>query len=479
MRRILIRSAKDPFLALSPEATLARNVFASNTGNLLFTQAVHEVLSVPGVEVVSNGYVNDRVDLPPDAVARINDEYDAFVIPLANAFRPQFLPALRRMTDLVKQLDIPVVVVGVGAQARPGAVELPEEVREDSAAFLSAVLDRSAKVGVRGEITRRCLASLGFGDEHVEVIGCPSLYAAGRDHAVHRRAAVLTEDSRVAANVTLSQARMGRILARAAERYPHLTYVPQTLDELRMLLWGEPLADGPDPVMPVTPDHPLYRQDRIRMFVDPHTWHRFMAEQEFAFGTRIHGNIAAIASGTPAFLLAFDSRTTELAEHHAIPFARLGSVDADVDPAELYERADYTAFNDRQPEAFEGYVTFLEKNGLAHIHQPGNENPDFATRLSEVSFPGPVGTLYAGGEETVRMLLDRLRWLHQGGTADRERSHGAYTPEPFGPLPRRKARPRREAAPTPVATTHATTPSEPRPGGRVAGFTRTALRRRG
>lgn len=433
MTRILIRSAKDPFLALTPEATLARNVFAGNTGNLLFTQAVHEVLSVPGTDVISNGYVNDRVDSVPEVVARINDEFDAFVIPLANAFRGAFLPELRRITTLVRQLSIPVVVVGVGAQTAASAVELPEEVREDTAAFVSAVLDRSAKIGVRGEVTRRCLAALGFGDEHVEIIGCPSLFAPGRDMAVHKRVETLTTDRSLAANVTLTQSRMGRILRHAGERYPHLTYVPQTRVELRQLLWGEPVPGEFDPTMPTTVDHPLYRTDRIRMFVDPHTWFGFMREQEFAFGTRLHGNIAALVSGTPAFLLTFDSRTTEVAEHHGIPHARLGSVAEDVDPAVLYERADLTELNARQPELFDNYLRFLEKNGLAHVHKAGTENPGFQQRLDEVSFPGPVGTLFAGGDETTRMLLDRLRWLHQGDQVDRERAQGAYDPQPFGP----------------------------------------------
>ena len=434
MRRILIRSAKDPFLALTPEATLARNVFASNPGNMLFTQSVHEVLSVPGVEVVSNGYVNDRVDLSPEVVARINEEFDAFVIPLANAFRTTFLTELRRMTALIRQLTIPVVVVGVGAQTRASAVELPPEVREDTAAFLRAVLDRSAKVGVRGEVTQRCLASLGFGDEHVEVIGCPSLFAGGRSAPVHRGTDGLTSESPMVANVTLTQSRMGRILEHAAERYPRLTYVPQTRVELALLLWGQPVPGDFGPSMVTTVDHPLYRADRVRMFVDPTTWHAFMREQQFAFGTRLHGNIAALASGTPAYLLAFDSRTSEVAEYHAMPHARLGSVPEDVDPAVLYERTDLTEFNARQPQLFDTYVGFLERNGLAHVHQAGQENPEFARRLAEVSFPGPVGTPFAGGDDTTRMLLERLRWLQQGEQADRTRLHGAYDPQPFGPL---------------------------------------------
>ena len=43
LRRILLRSGKDPFLALSAEETLTRNAFGSNTGNMIFAQSVHEI----------------------------------------------------------------------------------------------------------------------------------------------------------------------------------------------------------------------------------------------------------------------------------------------------------------------------------------------------------------------------------------------------------------------------------------------------
>lgn len=485
MKRILIRSAKDPFLALSPEASLARNVFASNSGNMLFTHAVHQMLAVPGTEVVSSGYVPDRVDLEPETVAKINSEFDAFVIPLANAFRPSFRNQLRRLTKLIKQLDIPVVVVGVGAQASPQAVELPEIVRPETSAFLSAVLDHSAKVGVRGEITRRCLAALGFGDEHIEVIGCPSLYAPGRDHTVIKADRGLTAESPIAANLTLSQVTAAKIMNRAAERYPRLTYIPQTINELRMLLWGEPLPQPIDENAPATIDHPLYRQNRIRFFLDPLPWHRFLSDQDFAFGTRIHGNIAALTAGTPAYLLTFDSRTTELADYHAIPYAPINRVLPDTDPAELYERADFTAFNARQPEAFDHYLRFLEKNGLEHVHQPGKANPDFAARLEEINFPPGVGTLFAGGEEATVMLLDRLRWLYQGEAVDRLRNHGAYSPQPFGKLPKPKpaktkaAKPASDAAPKPLASVPApAAPASASPPKQAARRTAGALRRR-
>ncbi|WP_432057734.1 hypothetical protein [Streptomyces sp. bgisy022] len=85
MRRILLRSGKSPFDVVPVEDALHRDVIATNSGNLIFSDAAHKILTTPDTEVVSNGM---RAD--PAAAGRINDEYDVFVVPLANAFRPSF-----------------------------------------------------------------------------------------------------------------------------------------------------------------------------------------------------------------------------------------------------------------------------------------------------------------------------------------------------------------------------------------------------
>ncbi|MGI8457418.1 MAG: polysaccharide pyruvyl transferase family protein [Propionibacteriaceae bacterium] len=428
MTRLLLRSAKDPFLALSAEATLARNVIGNNAGNLLFGHAVHHALAVPGTEVVSNGYLTERRGVSRADVAAIDEEFDAFVIPLANAFRPDFTPALRRLTKVIQQLTIPVVVVGVGSQVGADTHEVPPEIRADVAAFMRAVLDRSATVGVRGEITAEGLAGLGFGSEHVEVIGCPSLFLPGREHQVTRRVPALGPDSPVAVNFTPTRPRMAAILDANLSRYPHLTYVPQEVDELALLLWGEPPARGADLRLPQHLGHDVYRRDRVRFFLDPRTWIDFMAGQHFSFGTRIHGNIAALLAGTPAYVLAFDSRTRELADYHAIPYARLGTVAADVDAAHLYELSDPTAFNARQPELFDRYVGFLARNGLAHRWGPAGPDPEFDARAAATSYPGPVGSPLADGAEARTAWLGRLSWLRQGAGVDARRAVGGFVP---------------------------------------------------
>jgi len=48
-----------------------------------------------------------------------------------------------------------------------------------------------------------------------------------------------------------------------------------------------------------------------------------------------------------------------------------------------------------------------------------------------VNFPAAVRSLYAGGAESIAMVLDRLRWLYQGERTDRERNEVAYEPRLF------------------------------------------------
>ncbi len=111
-----IRSGKGPLTPVSAEATLAQDIFHGNVGNHLYTHAVHKTLLTPGTKIVSNGTLSEVRRATADDCARANEKFDAFVIPLANAFRPQFRDRLENLTAFVKGLTIPVVVVGVGVQ---------------------------------------------------------------------------------------------------------------------------------------------------------------------------------------------------------------------------------------------------------------------------------------------------------------------------------------------------------------------------
>ncbi|KQX74638.1 MULTISPECIES: polysaccharide pyruvyl transferase family protein [Aeromicrobium] len=424
MTRLLIRSGKDPFTPVVAESTLTQDVFNSNSGNYLFQHSMWRTLSVDGAELVSNSTLSERVSPRPGDAARINDEFDHFVIPMANAFRTEFEPRLARLAELLEGVRIPVTVTGIGAQAPHGhGIEALAPVDDTVRKFVGLVLDRSASIGVRGEFTKSYLLSLGFPDDAIDVIGCPSLFLHGRDFRVDKRVDSLTSDSPLALNLTPEVAGIGAFATTQAERHPHLTYVGQDAHDLRMLLWGVPFPHVDDPLVPVHLEHPLYQQDRIRLFLDTWPWYDFMATQHFAYGTRFHGNVAALLGGTPAHLLAHDSRTLELAEYHRMPYTMMPSFEADVSAEELYAATDMSEFNAELPRGFDRFTAFLDRNGLEHVHTPGNGTGDFDQRLAAASFPPPVHPIIAAdGHE----IASRLQWLRDGMVLDITRHPQAY-----------------------------------------------------
>ncbi|MET1036696.1 MAG: polysaccharide pyruvyl transferase family protein [Aeromicrobium sp.] len=424
MTRLLIRSGKDPFTPVVAESTLTQDVFNSNSGNYLFQHSVWRALSVDGAELVSNGTLSERVSPGRGDAARINDEFDHFVIPLANAFRADFEPRLARLAELVEGLRIPVTVTGVGAQAAHGqGIESMGPVNETVTKFVRLVLNRSASIGVRGEFTKAYLLSLGFPDDAIDVIGCPSLFLHGGDFRVEKSVDALTTDSPLALNLTPEVRGIGAFATAQGERHPNLTYIGQDAHDLRMLLWGVPFPHVHDPLVPVHLEHPLYQQDRIRLFLDTWPWYDFMATQHFAYGTRFHGNVAALLGGTPAHLLAHDSRTLELAEYHRMPFTVMPELSADLRVEDLYAATDMSAFNAELPRGFERFTAFLDRNGLAHIWTPGHGTGDFDARLAAATFPKPVHPLIASdGHE----IASRLQWLRDGMVLDITRHPQAY-----------------------------------------------------
>lgn len=385
MTSILLRARKGPFDVASPEETLVQNLVAQNAGNLIFSMAAHRILETAGTTVVA-----DRFSAEPRHARRINERFDAYVIPLANAFRPSFEPALIGMTQLIERLTIPVVVLGVGAQANLAYDLTRLKPMEPSVrTFVRAVLDRSPSIGVRGELTHDYLRGLGFRD--VEVIGCPSFFLNGADLHVEKRRPVLDRDSRLAINVSPYVTSMGPVVAHHVERYPDLTYIAQDLDTLEMLLWGEVKADvDPADPRPIHLAHPLFREDKVRFFADPAPWIDFLATRDFSFGTRIHGNIAALIAGTPAYVLAHDSRTLELARYFEIPHRPMPRGEPKLDAADLYAEADYGPLNRGHAARLATFVAYLERHRLDHVFRSPPAEPSFAARLAATVFPPPV-----------------------------------------------------------------------------------------
>ncbi|MEU3233235.1 polysaccharide pyruvyl transferase family protein [Nocardiopsis alba] len=410
MKRVLLRAKKDPFEIVGPGSAIERNIFGNNAGNLIFSQASYKLLSTSETVVVANGFRAEAAD-----AERINEEYDAFVIPLANAFRVSFIGHLDALSSLIEKLTIPVVVLGVGAQSnldydlgRMAALDAPVT------RFVRAVLDRSATIGVRGEFTERYLNSLGFHD--VEVIGCPSMFMYGDRLDVSRGPDRLDGNSRIAVNASrsaLGAGDVGGIVTSNFERYPNMRYFAQETKDLELLYWGDRSGvNDQRNRMPLHRTHPLFQENKVRVHLDPATWIESLRDHDFSFGTRIHGNIAALLAGTPAVVLCHDSRTLELCRYFDIPHRRIRDLSAETDAAELYAEADFTAMLEGHSERFSRFTSFLEKNGVDHVHMDGEDaGASFEERVRTTVYPPGVDA-WTSAEEGVSARIGWLRRDH-------------------------------------------------------------------
>jgi Polysaccharide pyruvyl transferase len=412
MRRILIRSAKSPFYAAGPPEHLHRDLMGTNVGNLLFSDAAHKLLSTPRTEVILN---NMRAQPTPERAAHINETYNICVVPLANAFRLSFQKSLDRLSTLIEQLTIPVVVLGVGAQG--GADYNTDELRPLEASirrFVTAVLDRSASIGVRGEFTASYLNGLGYRD--VDIIGCPSMFLHGDTFPNIRMPEPFTTSSRIAINLSPDAIPVGDIAGLAAHaraRFPHLMYFAQNLADAELLFWGDTSVEaGREHPFPSQISHPLFQHNQVTLPLDPKTWIAELSAYDFAYGTRIHGNIAALLAGTPAVVLAHDSRTLELCRYFDIPYRLLADLPAHTEPEDLYERADFGAMLKGHNERFRRLTCFLNKNDLENTYDHGDSGAAFNARLAAVNLPPPLRLWDGSDDGALRYRFSRLREQH-------------------------------------------------------------------
>lgn len=410
MKTVFVRSYLGATARPAAREVFTRNLLGDNLGNLLFTYAVERQLSASTATVLAEPTRGRGMD-----PHWLQEHVDHVVIPLANAFRWTFRERLDALSGLIERLDLPVTVIGVGAQAAVDGTWNPKTSAETDTAvrrFVSAVLDRGPSIGVRGEFTRDYLLGLGFPDDAVRIIGCPSMFLRGGDVTL-RPVPEITAESRIALNLSPYVAAMGPVIQYNLTRYPRLDYVAQDVHSLGLLLGEEYGGKGAgDPLLPTHADHPLIAQGRAWMALSSPTWLAELAHYDLSFGTRIHGNIAALLAGTPGFVLAHDSRTLELARYHEIPHRVIGSLadPSGADVATLAAGADFGPAVSNHGERFRRYVDYLDEHGLAHIFAPGESGARFDAAVAAVDYPPVVraGRPVPDATPARRRLLERL-----------------------------------------------------------------------
>ena len=409
-KRILMRLGKSPFRVGCEWETLEKNFIGGNNGNLIFGLAAHKLFSTKGTVIDANHY-----RIHPKMADQVNDEYDAFVLPLANAFRPSFQTELRNTTAFIEKLKIPFLMLSGGAQLPlSGDATSLEPIRDDVKRFARAVLNHSHALSVRGERTADYLKSLGI--HQVEVVGCPSLTFRGPGHQI-RVPNSLSADAKIAYNIETSlDLEIG--LFESIEAQYDAVYFPQDRRTLEGMLWGTDPYEGRPSGLPLSRSHTQFTQGKAEYHLDAFTWIERLRAFDFSVGSRIHGNIAAILAGTPAYLLAHDSRTLELAEFFHIPVRKvIPGKDSGLTIAEVIEDIDYSSFNRNHALRFNAMSDFIVKGGFEHIYEEGNEDDEaeYMKRLYRTEFPEPARDLAVAKPEN-QNIAAALRILQNTNT---------------------------------------------------------------
>jgi hypothetical protein len=184
--------------------------------------------------------------------------------------------------------------------------------------------------------------------------------------------------------------KMGDVIARAVSAYEDVEYVPQQRDSLMALLLGTAWQTKENRGIPKDTYRALHSQGRVAAFVDPRTWLAHLAGRDFVFGSRLHGAIAGLLAGTPAHLIAHDSRTLELAQYHEVPHTRIDAMADDQGARDLYESSDYSAMVTGHARRFATYAQFLQNNGLRNVFSDGDSGAAFEAQMAKVDLPPPI-----------------------------------------------------------------------------------------
>ena len=118
--------------------------------------------------------------------------------------------------------------------------------------------------------------------------------------------------------------------------------------------------DGPD-------DQAMRRiyEKQLFSFFDVERYDQFAQSIDLAVGYRVHGVLPAVAHGVPGVLVAYDTRSQELAETLKIPVVREAAL-AEGGWRAVYQEAALNGLSKSYAQSYDRMRDFLEKNGVPH-----------------------------------------------------------------------------------------------------------------
>lgn len=376
IKRILIRAGFNPTKEYKPYLFFDNSLVGDNVGNLLFAYGAMNVL---WTEETSIDHIYDKAYYSEQEINYINSNFDVFVMPMADAFRSTYVKQLLSFTNLIQNLKIPVVVLGIGYRTTyEPQFDKDQELNKVVKKFVETVLDHSNKLGLRGEITGSYLKKLGFKEDRDFIpIGCPSLYTYGdniqiRDISlseIYKGKLLFNSNTWAQHHFPKYIPYINRFILKVVSEIPNHFLIQQKIQELKCIYWGNYYSSKVqiESIQPEEVFRKMQQEDRVKCFINVPSWIQFCHDANLFVGNRFHGAVAAILAGSPHIFLPFDGRTRELSEFHHL--SSLSPYELMIEKS-IYDymlNLDFYSFDRYHEKNFNNYLDFLKQNGLQHI----------------------------------------------------------------------------------------------------------------
>ncbi|VXC66146.1 polysaccharide pyruvyl transferase family protein [Massilia sp. 9I] len=354
-----------------------RKVFESvtedmNRGDLFVHEATLRTLDYDYMEEVRP----TLDEITEEVYAYYNTSFDYLVIRGSNYIRNdgnlgEWLPFFRR-------IEIPILAFGIGAQA-PSA-DQPEALQPDVVEALHEIARKSVhSIGVRGEYTRALLAGLGI--RNVTAIGCPSIFRERNPdlkiswQPARTQKLAFTTHPYLAGlytrNVWNSRVLQTRLIGKLRAAGYQLAYLTQGIAAETKIAYDKDAESGVHELREIGwfGEDEGFVEDFRRHAVCFETgddYYRFSATCDLNIGTRLHGNITALAMGRPAIFVTYDTRTAELAELFSIPTLSEDLIGEDFAVEDFLNKVSFASFNRKFRHRYNAFVRFLDDNKVTH-----------------------------------------------------------------------------------------------------------------
>lgn len=424
MSKILVRAGISPIDSYNPSKLIIRNLIGNNVGNIIYQYGIFRTLIDKKTQAIPDNYNIERKRVNDKDIEKINNKYDAYVCPLADAIRENYIEKFDNYVKFIEKLDIPFVVAGMGLKTSTqddGSKKFPFD--ENVANFINAVNDTETIVGVRGSTTGNYLSNLGFKEnKNFMVIGCPSMFAYGNHVKIKEKK--LNEDSKISINSSLMSPKSTlKFISSLCKQYPHHYFIPQWLSEFKLTYFGRPNLNISDETKkkyyPTMIESSEYQNNTVRFPINAYGWINLLKTVDLSFGARLHGNIAATLAGTPNIIIVKDGRMKDVAEYHELTRITAKELQNYNSLEEIIDSVDFNSTEKNHEKRFEKYLNFWEKNNIKTIYDDDfyrKDSPVDKKIKSRSKFP--IETISKLNQEDIHKRLkeyknERKKWIKE------------------------------------------------------------------